>query len=433
MLTRAAVACLLLTCTLAFADDWPQWRGPTRDDVWRETGIVEHFDAATLKPKWTAPLSAGYCGPTVANGRVYVTDRVREPRSAERVHCFDAETGKPIWSHQYDCEYRIRGGYDAGPRASVLVHDGLAYSLGSMGQFICFDAATGGVKWQKDLAAEYRIRMPIWAIATSPIIDGDLIILSIGGEDEHGVVAFDGRSGQLKWHALEDQANYSAPIIITQAGQRVMVLWTADRIVGLAPQSGKLLWQYPFPHTKMPLGLATPVLVDGDKLFITGFYDGSLLLHLPTDKLAAEKVWQRRGKSEKNTDALHSIISTPMIQNGYIYGVDSYGEFRCLNLMTGDRLWQNDDITPHERWSTVHFTTNGDKTWMFTERGELIVAKLSPKGCDVISRAKIIEPTGVQLKNRDVTWAHPAYANRCIFVRNDEKLICVDLAASRAR
>ena len=149
-----------------------------------------------------------------------------------------------------------------------------------------------------------------------------------------------------------------------------------------------------------------------------------------TDKLVVTKLWHRKGKSETDTDSIHSIISTPYINNGYIYGVDSYGEFRCLDLNTGDRVWESLDLMPKARWATAHLIPNGDKVWLFTEKGELIISELSPKGFKEISRAKLIEPTMGQLPRRGgVCWTHPAFADKHVFVRNDNELVCASLVA----
>jgi hypothetical protein len=154
------------------------------------------------------------------------------------------------------------------------------------------------------------------------------------------------------------------------------------------------------------------------------------MLRLASNEPQVEKVWQIVGQSERNTDALHSIISTPVFDGKHIYGVDSYGELRCLDAATGDRLWEDLSATPKARWSTIHFVQNGDKFWLFNERGELIIARFSPTGFDEISRSKLLEPTLEQLRQRDgVCWSHPAFANRCVFARNDEELVCASLAA----
>jgi outer membrane protein assembly factor BamB len=415
--------------TSARGDDWPQWRGPTRDGRWREDGIVERFPAPRLAPKWRAEIASGYSGPTVAEGRVFVTDRLVEPEQVERVHCFDAETGKPLWTHKYACPY-VDVGYGAGPRAAVSLDAGRAYALGTMGHLKCFDAASGGVHWERDLNADYRIRMPIWGIAASPLVCEDLVIVQIGGADGACLVALDKHSGQERWRALDDQACYSAPIVIEQAGRPVLVAWTGESVAGLDPQTGQVYWRHPFPpkNPKIIIGIATPV-VDGERLFLTSFYEGSLMLRVPRDELAVSVLWQRAGLDERNTEALHSIISTPVLRGDRVYGVDSYGELRGLDAATGERVWEDLTATPKARWSTIHFVRHGEQDWLFNERGELIIARLTPTGYQELSRTKIIEPTMVQLGQRGgVCWSHPAFANRCVFARNDQALVCVSLA-----
>jgi hypothetical protein len=180
----------------------------------------------------------------------------------------------------------------------------------------------------------------------------------------------------------------------------------------------------------MPIGIATPIVAQ-EHLFVTSFYDGALMLRLKQDKPGVEQLWHRNGRSEIETDGLQSIISTPLFQGDHIYGCDSYGQLRCLKIADGERLWEDKTATPPGRWSNLHFVTNGDRVWMFNEAGELIIAKLSPAGFDEISRAKLIEPTREQLRRRGeqgVCWSHPAFANRCVFARNDEEIVCASVA-----
>lgn len=426
-----ALICLfVLLPAAAPADDWPQWRGPTRDGVWREDGVVEKFTEPRLKLRWRADVAGGYSGPTVANGRVYVTDRMTEPKQVERVHCFDARTGEAKWTHAYDCVYSGVS-YEAGPRAAVSIDDGRAYSIGTMGHLFCFDAESGSVLWQKDLNTEYKIQLDelIWGVSASPLVDGDLLIVQVGGAGETCLVAFDKRTGEERWRALDDRPSYSAPIIIEQAGRRVLACWTGDSVAGLDPANGKVFWREPFKPRKMVLAVSTPV-VEGDRLFVTGFYDGSMMLRLKGETPGIEKLWQRRGRSEQQTDALHSIISTPYFAGDYVYGVDSYGELRCLDAATGDRVWEDLTAVPNVRWGTIHFVRNGDRMWMFNELGELIIGRLAPLGFEEISRAKLLDPTTGQLPQRGgVCWAHPAFANRHVFQRSDTELVCADLSA----
>lgn len=360
------------------------------------------------------------------HGRVVVTDRLTEPEQSERVLCFDQQTGKKLWQHQYACQYKI--GYPAGPRASVSIDSGRAYSLGAMGHLFCLTADKGEVVWQKDLQTEYKIPMPIWGMAASPLVVGNLLIVQVGGEPGACLVAFDKVTGQERWRALDDHASYAAPILVEQAGQQVLVCLTGDNVVGLDPATGKLHWKYPFPPTKMVISIATPV-VDHNWLFVTSFYDGSLMLRLASDRLAVEKVWKRQGSDEKHTDGLHSIISTPLILGDYVYGVDSYGELRCLRADDGERIWESLDATPRVRWGTIHMVRNGDRVWMLNERGDLIICRLSPQGYQELSRAHLLDPTEDQLRQRGgVCWSHPAYADKHVFARNDRELVCASLA-----
>ena len=417
----------VLATRIADADDWPQWRGPTRDGVWRETGVIEKFSSPRLEAVWRAEISSGYSGPSVADGRVFITDRMVEPKQIERVHCFDAGNGTKLWSHTYDCEYRGVG-YEAGPRASVLVDGSRAYSLGSMGNLFCFDAASGRILWEKDCNKEYRIQMPTWGISASPLVDGDLMIAQIGGAGGACLVAFDKMTGAERWRALDDKASYSTPMMTEQAGRRILVCYTGENVVALNPQSGEVFWKHPFPARQTIIGIATPVR-ENDLLFMTNFFDGSLMLKLDAQRLSASKLWQRAGQDEKNTDALHSIISTPLMRGGHVYGVDSYGELRCLRADNGDRIWENLDAVPKARWATIHFVEHNDKVWMFNERGELIIGELSPAGFKEIDRAKLIEPTLDQLRQRDgVTWSHPAFAGKRVYARNDKEILCADLS-----
>ena len=178
----------------------------------------------------------------------------------------------------------------------------------------------------------------------------------------------------------------------------------------------------------MQMGVSTPVRYD-NYLFVSGFFNGSLLAEISDEEMTAKIKWLRHGVNERNTDALHCCINTPVILDGYVYGIDSYGEMRCLELETGDRVWENTSVVNRNRWANVHFIQNGEITWMFNERGELIISKLSPEGFEEISRAGLIEPTTAQLnrKGTGVTWTHPAFAGRHVYVRNDRELVCADL------
>ena len=424
------IAAAFFVCIDCFADDWPRWRGPNRDGTWTESGVCDRFPEEGPEKVWTAKIGPGYTSPTVADGRVFLMDRQTSPTQKERVLCFDSKTGIQQWKFEYNCQYKGIG-YQAGPRAAVSVDDNRAYALGAMGHFHCFDAGSGTKLWSKDLDELYGIsknrRMPIWGIAGSPFIYDDLVIVHVGGIDGACIVAFDKKDGEEKWRALNDRAQYTTPILIQQNGRQVLVCWTGDSVAGLNPRDGEVYWRFPLKPRNMPIGVATPIFKN-NQIFVTSFYDGSLMLNVDQNSMSVSKAWRAVGASEMKTDALHSIISTPVWLGDYIYGVDSYGEFRCINAKTGKRVWEDATATPRARWSTIHFVQNGDRTWMFNERGELIISELSASGFKEIDRAKIIDPTTAQLRQRKgVCWSHPAFADRCVFVRNDRELICVDL------
>lgn len=423
------LALLILSAGITRAEDWPQWRGPQRDGVWRETGIAEKLPAGNMPIKWRAKINAGYTGPTVAAGKVYVMDRVADRNNPqERVLCFDERTGAELWSIAYPCLYG-RVGYPAGPRACVTIDSGRAYALGATGWLHCLDAASGKILWKRDLETDHKIAMPIWGITASPLVEGDRLLLHIGGRAGACILAVNCETGADVWKALDDRGQYATPIVVDQGAKRVAICWTGDSVTGLDVKNGEKLWSQPWKPRNMPIGVATPV-IEGDRVFFTSFYDGSLLLKLDRERPAFEKVWQIAGRDEQNTEALHSIISTPVFDNGYLYGVDSYGELRCLDAKTGERIWEDTTAVPKARWSTIHFVKNGDRYFLFNERGELIIARISPQGYDENSRAKLLEPTLDQLRQRGgVCWSHPAFANKHIFARNDKELVCASLAA----
>ncbi|MFO1062243.1 MAG: PQQ-binding-like beta-propeller repeat protein [Pirellulales bacterium] len=422
-------ATAVMQCSTACnAEDWPQWRGPNRDGVWKAEGIRKDLPDGDLPLTWSVEIGSGYAGPTVSGGKVYVMDRqVSEGEQSERVLCFDSADGKLVWEHRYPAAYIIS--YTAGPRASVTIQDGTAYAVGAMGHFHALDANTGRVLWQHDLKQEYDVELPIWGIAGSPLIYRNLVIQQVGGSSGACIVAFDHSSGKEVWRSLNERAGYSSPIVIQQAGEDVLVCWTADSLSGLKPLTGEMVWGESMPPSRMPIGITTPSL-DGDLLFVSSFYDGSLMVRLHRDKLGIDKVWRRVGPNEQKTESLHAMIGTPIVSGGYVYGVDSYGEFRCLDAKTGDRIWESQEAVPRARWSTVHMVRHEDKVWMFNERGELLITELSPQGLKVLDRCRVIEPTTMQLGQRGgVVWTHPAFAEQSIFIRNDKRLVKASLKA----
>jgi outer membrane protein assembly factor BamB len=432
---------ILLSPFLACADDWPQWLGPQRDGVWRESGIIESFPKDGPKIRWRTPIGGGYAGPSVVGNRVYVADRqlstgARNPSSAfsrndipgtERILCLDESNGQILWKHEYDANYTMS--YAAGPRVTPIVSGGKVFALGGEGHLVCLDAATGKPLWLHDFKQEYQARTPMWGFASNPLLDGNKLICLAGGQGSL-VVAFDKDTGRELWRSLNSrEPGYSPPTIVTVGGHRQLIIWEPQAVHSLDPETGRPYWSYPW-QIRSGLSLATPRL-SGDLLFLTSFYTSSRLLKLDADKPAFTVAWEGHGKSEKNTDTLHSLITTPFIEDGYIYGVCSYGQLRCVKLDTGDRLWEDLTATGTHgqpiRWATAFIVKQADRFWIFNEKGDLIIAKLSPKGYQELSKAHLIDPDNRD-PNREVVWSHPAFANRCVYVRNDQEIVCASLA-----
>ena len=452
-----ALALLALTSALtsARADDWPQWLGPKRDGVWRESGILAKFPPGGPKVRWRAPVGQGYSGPAVAGGRVYVTDYVLAPGAKagnpfqkkavagkERVLCLDEPTGKLLWQREYEVTYEIS--YPAGPRTTPVVADGKVYTLGAMGDLLCLDAAKGMVLWSKNFPKDLGATVPMWGFAASPLLDGDRLICLVGGDD-HVAVAFHKDTGKVLWHALSaNEPGYAPPMIYTVGGKRQLIIWHPESVNALDPETGKVYWSAPFGNqragggrkvVKAGLTIPTPRFdAKRNLLFVTAFYDGPLMLKLNgTEKPTV--LWKGTGRGEKpdETTGLHSIMPTPFLKGGYLYGVCSYGELRCLNEETGERLWETYRATVGKslRWGNAFLVEQGDRFILFNELGDLIIAKLTPKGYDEISRANILAPTNRMAAppGRLVIWSHPAFANRSVYARNDRELVCVSLAA----
>ncbi len=450
------VVCLQALVFSAAGEDWPQWMGPGRDGVWRESGIIERFPSNGPPVLWRVPIHPSYSGPAVADGRLFVLDRPpaaqgqagpegpaqavpsapaspsASPASAsERVLCLDARTGQVIWEHAYPCPYNI--GYGEGPRTTPAVARGRVYTLGAMGDLLCLDAERGQVIWSRQFMQDFKLsRPPVWGWASHPLLDGERLICMVGGTNS-AVVAFHKDTGREIWRALTAvEIGYAPPTLYTIAGRRQLIIWHPDGVNGLEPETGNVLWSHPYPVGGKPqrpeVTIAMPRL-EGGRLFLTCFYQGSLLLQLAPD--GPKVVWNRRSTSDSEmNDGLHSVLGTPIFRDGFIYGFCGLGELRCLDARSGNRKWQTYAPTVGKQafFGNAFMTEHRDRTFLYNDQGELVIARLRPEGYEEISRAKLLEPLE-KTRGRIVTWCHPAYANRCAYVHNGKELICVSLAA----
>jgi outer membrane protein assembly factor BamB len=445
------MAGLGLAWTVARADDWPQWRGPLRDGVWREDGILDKFPTNGLAVRWRAAIGLGFSGPAVLGQRVFIMDRMTQEdldtevkirwdfrdktTGLERVLCLDEATGKIIWTHSYPSKYTVA--YGIGPRVTPTVYGDKVYILGAMGDLYCLEVATGKEVWNKNLVRDYGAKVPLYGYAIQPLVDGDRVIMLVGGAGQ-AVVAFNRHNGQELWKALDaTEPGYSAPLIHTLGGHRQLIVWHSEGLAGLVPESGQVLWSVPHP-IKLGMAITTPA-IEGNRLAVSSQYEGALMLQFKPDADGPEILWQAStgGAPEKEwkNKGFNTVFSTVLLRDNYLYGVSLYGEMCCLDGNTGDRVWTtlvptSGGTQPKDRWSSVFMVPHRDRVFIMNEKGDLILSRLSSKGYAEISRTHLLDPAMPSdgIGGRKVVWSHPAFAHRCIFTRNHQELICVSLA-----
>ena len=405
-LPSALLACLLLSSL--HAADWPQWRGPTRDGRWPETGLPARLPAK-LPARWKVPIGGGYGGIAVVAGRVYVMDRVTEPKEAERVVCLDAATGKVLWSHSYAVTYG-KLDYGNGPRSTPTVHAGKVYTFGALGHLRCLDAKTGDVVWGRDTVKDFRAKVPTWGHACSPLVEGKTLIVQVGGTPDAGLVALDLGTGKEVWRSLADRPGYASAVVVEVGKRRQLVYFTPQHVVGLEPATGKRLWRVPFEGIEYDVSITDVVQADG-VLLASNYWSGSKAIRLDAEGKNPEIVWE--GK------ALSLLMSTPLVRGKHFYALDRFRGLKCIEASTGKILWENEHITPRGTNPQASLVwIDETRALVLDTPGELLMVGLTPKGLTRLGKVPIIGKT----------WAHPAFADRCAFARSDTEIVCVPLA-----
>lgn len=422
MLRTALLVLPLLPLAALRAEDWPQWRGPNRDGVCGEAGLLESFPTGGLKVRWRVQAGWGFSSPVVAQGRVFLADsEVVKPNAKECIRCFDETTGQALWTHRYDVAYEdwaFDPTQEIGPVATPIVESGKVYALGRLSNLFCLDVQKGEVLWQKDLHKDYQAAFAPGA--PSPLIEGNLLILFIGGKPDACLIALDKDTGKEVWKALDESLTFSSPIVISAGGKRQLIVWTNESVTSLDPASGETWWRQRLV-TSPDYAVSTPVY-HKDRLLI-----GGLMFQLDTDKPAARVLWP---ESKAPARRIFSHTSTALLRDDCVFSAKSTGELVGLDANTGKQIWESSKVTDLKGGASIHLTPSGDSVLLYTDKGELIRARLSAQGYEEISRAAVLEPT-FPFGGRKVAWPAPAYANRHIFVRSGKELVCASLAAER--
>lgn len=389
--------------------DWPQWHGPARSNLWRNSKLPTSFATAGPKVLWRQPIGGGYGGIAIAGGRVYVMDRQTKPQEVERVLCLDFDTGKTNWVHEYPVNYSGID-YGNGPRATPTVHDGRVYTFGAKANLFCLDAATGKVIWQHDGMKEFRARVPMWGHACSPLIDGERLIVQMGADDGC-LMALDRKSGKLLWRTLQDEPGYSSPVRIDVGRRKLVIMWTPENVHGVDAVTGERVWSVPHKVT-YGVSITDPIWHDG-VLLVSEYWNGSVALRLDENGENPRTIWD--GKR------LRMLMATPLVRDGHAYCLDRQNGLMCVELKTGKIKWDGCRISPDKRNPHASLTWTADgRALALNEKGEFIQLRLSPTRFAEISRTKLF--TG--------SWAHPAYARGRIVVREekaDGEMLCIEL------
>jgi outer membrane protein assembly factor BamB len=434
----------LLGLDLAAADDWPQAMGPGRDSIWSEKGVTKEFSKEGPKVKWRTPVNLGYGGPAVVGERVYLMDYiiksgkvVNDPGKAiplkgvERVLCLHAETGKEIWKQEYSVDYELS--YPSGPRCTPTVSEGKVYALGAMGHLRCLDAETGTRIWEHNLPKKYGADIPIWGHSGHPLVFKNRVYCLAGGEGSVAV-CLDAKTGQEVWTSLSaSEPGYAPPMLMRTGSTEQLLIFTPQNLHALNPSDGKEYWKVSIkPDYNM--SIMAPRESKG-RVYVSGIGRKGLLLKVndgPEGASPSAKILWRSSPKE----GVYCANSTPIILGEVIYGNDiRTSSLMAVDLKDGKRLWTTRAPTlgegqegrlNHGTVFLVYHRVN-KLFYLFNEQGDLIIAELNPAGYKEISRAHILEPTN-EAFGRKVVWSMPALANKCVFVRNDQEIVCVDLA-----
>src|SRR5258706_8133130 len=322
---RLICSAALIAATSSLAADWPQWRGSNRDGKVTDFSVPGTWPKS-LTQKWKIPVGDGVATPALVGDKLYVFSR---QDNSEIVRCLDAATGKEIWTEKYDTQGSTDPGGFVGPRASAAVAEGKVVTLGVRGILSCLDASTGKKIWRKD---DFRGSVPRFFTSSSPIIADGLVIAQLGGQNNGAIVAYDLNTGDEKWKLAGDSPAYSSPVLMTIGGAKLVVALTEHKIIAVNLADGKPAWETAAAGADMRAYNAATPIVDGQTLFYCGGGQGMTAVKVEKDgdKVTAKPLWH----SDKSV-----MFSTPVLKDGFIYGLTPSNELFCLNAQTGQAAW----------------------------------------------------------------------------------------------
>lgn len=381
---------------------WTNYRGPNRDGRYEEMPVRTTWPSSGLPLLWKEPVGVGYASVVIAEGRVYT---IEQRRRQEVVAAYDVGTGREVWTQAWTAEYTDETG--DGPRTTPTYDDGWIYALGATGELRVLNAKTGAVKWGKNILSDNQAQNLQWAQSASPLIVDNKVIVLPGGTSGKSVVAYNKNTGAPVWRSQNDRQAYVSPMLVTLAGRRQILVTSSSRVFGLAPEDGSLLWSQVW-DTDMGINASQPIVVDGNKFFISsGYGKGASLVEISGsgNSFQAKSVWNNINMKNKfNSSVLHE---------GHIYGLDE-GILSCLDVNTGVRKWKGG------RYGYGQLILASGHLIVMSDAGELVLVKATPSEFTEVAKFKALEGK---------TWNYPAIADGKIFVRNDKEMAVYRIAA----
>ena len=414
---RGILAVLVLTVgSWCMAAEWPRWRGP--DGTGRVPAGVAVPKTLPAEPSvvWHVKIGEGVGSPVVGGGKVFYLDH---QQGQEVVHAAEAASGKEVWRATLDEVFKD-GQSVPGPRTTPVVDGDRVYVQSCRGEFQCLGAADGKVIWRtnfvKDFGAVF-IGEKGSAVGASrhgnsgpAVVDGDRIIVSVGGQSGASVVCFNKQSGQVIWKSQNDVPGYGGQVIAAIAGARQVISFTSEAVIGLDAADGKLLWREPV-KTSLGRHVTTPVVVD-DRVMVASFQAGLVGIKVSKDgdALKAERAWTAKG--------LAINFSTPVAVGNYLYGIGPSAKLFCADVETGKEAWAKEGFfSDMARTGYAAFVVMGDNILTLTDGGWLALFAADPKECRLIGKVKVCGQN----------WCNPAYADGKLYLRDAQELRCIGL------